>query len=497
MTATAAKRKTVRPSIVNPEVELLQDLGKLSRDPHKWVRYAFAWGEGELKDHAGPDAWQDDILAKVRDGMLTAAAAMRLAVASGHGVGKSALVSWLVLWAMSTCPDTRGVVTANTEAQLRTKTWPELAKWFRLCIASRFFNLEATSISSKDPAHAKTWRIDAIPWSERNAEAFAGLHNQGKRILVVFDEASAIADSIWETTEGALTDDNTEILWFAFGNPTRCSGRFYECFGRFRDRWTTATVDSRTARMANQKQITEWIADYGEDSDFVRVRVAGKFPKTSVQQMIPTEAVEAAMGRKVHPGTVNGAAKVLGVDPARFGQDKTTLWLRQGIAARKIGERSGMDTVAVAGLVSSVIERENPDAVFVDEGGLGAGVVDALRAMGRCVSGVQFGGGASDAARFQNKRAEMWWGLREWLEHGAVLPVDDTLRADLVGPEYSYTLQGRIKLESKDDMKARGLSSPDNADALALTFAAPVAAPADSLMAFRPTMAKADYDVLS
>src|SRR5690606_38633063 len=112
-----------------------------------------------------------------------------------------------------------------------------------------------------------------VPWSERNTEAFAGLHNAGKRIIVIFDEASAIPDIIWETTEGALTDVDTEILWFVFGNPTRNTGRFRDCFdgGKFAHRWRQQKVDSRQVQRTNKKEIEDWIADYGLDSDFVRV----------------------------------------------------------------------------------------------------------------------------------------------------------------------------------------------------------------------------------
>ena len=156
--------------------------------------------------------------------------AIQLAVASGHGIGKTALVSWIILWAISTKPDARGVVTANTETQLKTKTWAELGKWFHMFIGKDFFSLTATALFAKDSAHERTWRIDMVPWCERNTEAFAGLHNKERRILVVFDEASAIPDVIWETTEGALTDANTEIIWCVFGNPTRNTGRFRECF---------------------------------------------------------------------------------------------------------------------------------------------------------------------------------------------------------------------------------------------------------------------------
>ena len=213
-------------------------------DPLAFVLAAFDWGEGELAGYDGPNHWQAEILAQIRDGLLTPGAAIRIAVASGHGVGKSALVAWLILWALATFEDTRGVVTANTEVQLRTKTWAELAKWHRRCLVRSWFVFTATALHSADPEHEKTWRVDMVAWSERQTEAFAGLHNQGKRILVVFDEASAIPDAIWEVTEGALTDIGTEIVWFTPGNPTRNTGRFRACFGGLAHRWWTRAPTS-------------------------------------------------------------------------------------------------------------------------------------------------------------------------------------------------------------------------------------------------------------
>jgi hypothetical protein len=213
------------------EQKLLKDLAALSGDPLRFVRYAFPWGEpgSELAASQGPEPWQVDLLSQIRDG-LSPNEAIQLAIASGHGIGKSAFVSWLVLWSISTFEDTRGVVTANTETQLKTKTWAEVAKWYRMFVGKELFKLTATAIFSVDAAHERTWRIDMVPWSERNTEAFAGLHNKGKRIVVIFDEASAIPDPIWETTEGALTDRDTEIIWFVAGNPTRNTGRFRGCF---------------------------------------------------------------------------------------------------------------------------------------------------------------------------------------------------------------------------------------------------------------------------
>src|SRR5436853_2545763 len=200
--------------------DFILELAEYSLDPYGFVLWAFPWGvPGELAECPGPEPWQVRILQDLGRGLTTPEQAIRLARTSGHGIGKSALVAWIILWAMSTLEDTVGVVTANTENQLKTKTWVQLAKWFRLCLTRDMFRMTATAIFSRDPEHETTWRFDMVPWSERNTEAFAGLHNQGKRVLLVFDEASAIPDLIWEVSEGALTDANTQIIWAAFGNP--------------------------------------------------------------------------------------------------------------------------------------------------------------------------------------------------------------------------------------------------------------------------------------
>ena len=162
---------------IDPERVLVEDITAFEHDPLGFVLYAFPWGSGDLEGHDGPDAWQRELLSDIGNEIITATQAIQIARASGHDIGKSALVAWIILWAMSTREDTRGVVTANTEGQLRTKTWPEVAKWHRLAINSHWFTVTATAIFSKDKSHEKTWRIDAIPWSESNTEAFAGLHN--------------------------------------------------------------------------------------------------------------------------------------------------------------------------------------------------------------------------------------------------------------------------------------------------------------------------------
>jgi hypothetical protein len=484
------------------EIELIKDMGRFSRDPEGFVLYAFPWGQGELAKYKAPEKWQLEILREVRDGLKTVNEVIQDAVASGNGIGKSALVAWLLLWAMSTCEDTRGVVTSNTETQLRTKTWPELAKWFRFCITRHWFELTDTSLYSRDPQHQKTWRIDRIAWSKTRPEAFAGLHNKGKRIIIVFDEASAIDDIIWETTEGALTDKDTEILWFAFGNPTRTNGRFHACFHTLGHRWKHHQIDSRTVKISNKDQIKKWVEDHGEDSDFVRVHVRGMFPLSSSLQFIPSELVEAARGKHLNESRYSFAAKVLALDNAWTGGDEIVIGLRQGLAYRQLAIlKKNDDDMKIAQAMARYEDEEKADAVFIDLG-YGTGVHSAGKQMNRNWQLVPFGGASNDP-RYLNKRAEMWGLVKDWLKGGGIIPDDAVLCEDLTGPEGYEVMTGpnagKIYLESKDDMKARGLRSPNRGDTLALTFAMPVQPKnrAHGGLASRLEMARTEYDVLA
>lgn len=826
----------------NPEKELRADIGRFSKNPLGFVKYSFPWGAagGELEKFEGPDEWQKEILIDLGKGLLTINDAIREAVASGHGIGKSALVSWIILWGMSTFEDCKIIVTANTEMQLKTKTWAELAKWYRLCITKHWFVFTATALYSSDVKHEKTWRCDMVPWSEHKTEAFAGMHNQGKRIVVIFDEAchddqtevltergwkffkdlsgqealltmdpasgiaeylrpsalhtshktgemikyrirgssflvtpnhrmlvtsqkgktsfrpagdlaqtknlevkiprsfkwlapdqthiripaltttrkvypelilntdafvellgwygseghlvyssglyrsvgftqkdtrhietlcnklgfnpkvykkcstpqvyihntqlaqwlsqfgvgckvkripgiirtlstrqiniflnayrdgdgykkslgrdifytssektaddlqelcflagqqssktkralagkdihfkshdavssvdgfvvsrtwsdtelhlktkhlervsydgmvycatlpkygvlftrrdgvcmwsgnSAIPDKIWEVTEGALTDSNTEIIWAVFGNPTRNTGRFHDCFGQFRHRWLHRHIDSRAVAITNKKQIQEWVEDFGEDSDFVRVRVRGVFPRTSDHQFISTAIVEAASHRKVVESQYTFAAKILTLDNAWTGGDEIVMAVRQGLASRIVATfRKNDDDMYIAGQLARIEDEEQADAVFIDLG-YGTGVYSAGKQMKRDWTLIAFGGASSDPG-FVNKRAEMWNLMRKWMLEGGVIPNDPILCADLVGPE-AYVVAtgpnaGKIYLESKKDMKDRGLPSPNRADAIALSFALPVK-PKDKFAQYRKDTSK-EYD---
>lgn len=465
------------------EDELTGWLADVADDPFAFVMGAFPWGMPgtSLEEDRGPETWQKEILDAVKRG-LPIDRAIQLAVASGHGIGKSALVSWLILWAISTFADTRGVITANTETQLKTKTWAELGKWYHLFIAKDYFKLTATALFQPD--RERTWRIDMVPWSERNSEAFAGLHNKGKRLILLFDEASNIPDIIWETAEGALTDAKTQIIWCVFGNPTRNSGRFRDCFkgGRFSAYWQTKQVDSREVSFTNKQDIARKVEAYGgEDNDYIKIRVLGQFPARGEMEFFNAEEIDAAMQRDCTSNAFDPLA--LGVDVARYGTNNSVLFPRKGRDARSIPRQrfNGMDTVTLANRVMQFFESHHADGIFIDGGGVGGGVVDTCRHMHLHVWDIQFGSKpdynavqGNDGERYANKRAEMYGACRAWMKGGAI-PNDPELREQMLSITYTYNKKDQIQLVSKEDLMRDGKPSPDDLDGLVLTFAHPLA----------------------
>lgn len=456
---------------------LAASIAEYTRDPSGFVLFAFPWGEGELEGYDGPDEWQIEILKALGEGLINVDQAIKIAIASGHGIGKSALVAWIILWAVSTFEDTRGVVTANTDTQLRTKTWPELAKWHRLFIGKELFTLTATALYSTQPEHEKTWRIDIIPWSENNTEAFAGLHNQGKRIVLIFDEASAIVNKIWEVSEGALTDIDTEMIWCAFGNPTRNEGRFFDCFHNLKHRWIHKQIDSRTVKITNKKQIQELVDDNGEDSDIVRIRVRGMFPRASESQFIGSDIVEAARGKHLPPHAYNFAPKILILDNAWTGGDEIVIGMRQGNAYKILSTfAKNDDDLVIAGHLARHEDEEAADAVLIDLG-YGTGVFSAGKNMGRTWTLLPMGNPSPDPG-YLNLRAYCWGQMKKWLMEGGVIPNDPVLAEEIQRP-MAFNVPtgknaGKVYLESKKDMRSRGVSSPNRADNLAMSFAVPV-----------------------
>jgi hypothetical protein len=478
-------------SALSPEDQIIEDIAGFRHDPLGYVMYAFPWGEpgSELEHEEGPREWQREFLEELgrqlRSGVDVQKAieeaiqkAIRMAVASGHGIGKSALVAWIILWALSTLEDTRGVVTANTATQLETKTWPELAVWYRRAINRDWFVYTATSIYSADPKHEKTWRFDAIPWSVHNTEAFAGLHNKRKRVVVIFDEASAVHDKIWEVTEGALTDEDTEIIWCVFGNPTRNTGRFRQAFGKFRHRWWGRQIDSRTVPGTNKTEIQQWIDDYGEDSDFVRIRVRGRFPRASSMQFIPSDLVEAAQKREAR--YLADDPLIMMLDIARGGDDNCVFRFRRGLNARagdglpkvvRIPGSEVHDSMKLVSQAIELIEQHQPDYFVYDGTGVGGPVGDRIKQLGYNVHEVQFGK-ASPNPKYLNMRAYMYAKMKEWLQAGGAIDDDPVLETDLTNVQHDHNGKDQLFLLSKKYMKEKlGLASPDDSDALAMSFA--------------------------
>lgn len=472
------------------DLALAAEIGKYHDDALGYVIFAFPWDSNpalqlvELEEpyksrfgcRYGPDAWACEFLDSVSqqvkehafDG-VNAVDAIRESISSGHGIGKSAMTGWLVSWVMSTRPFAQGTVTANTGQQLETKTWAQIQKWVKLSITAHWFEINTTKLYHKEAP--ESWFCSAQTCREENSESFAGQHAANSTSFYIFDEASAVPDIIWDVAEGGLTDG--EPMFFAFGNPTRNSGKFYECFNGQRKRWNTRQIDSRTVKLTNKKLIAEWVEDYGENSDFVKVRVRGMFPSLSLKQFISTNDVDNGFNKHLRKDQYDFAPRIITCDPAWEGDDELVIAMRQGLKFEvlKVMPKNDND-IHVANILAGFEDEHQADAVFVD-GGYGTGIISAGRTMGRDWQVVWFAGESGDPGCL-NKRAEMWKKTRDWLKEGGTLPNDQQLYRELIGPETVPRLDGKIQIESKKDMKKRGLPSPNKADSLVLTFAMPV-----------------------
>lgn len=450
-------------------------------DPLGYVRAVFPWGRGPLAQFDGPRAWQAETFERLAAHLADPATRhtpFRDAVASGHGIGKSAEIAMLTKWALDTRPGTRVVVAANSETQAYGKFLPELVKWHRLSATRDLFRATGGGLVSVAPGLGKVWRADVVAWSAHNPDSFAALHNAGGRLMLVFDEAASIDDCVWEGVQGALTDVAAEVIWLARGNPLRRTGGFRDCFTRDRALWTTRRIDTRTVEGINQANVDEIVRHYGVDSDLVRARIRGEFPHPPGRRFIDAERVAAARTRQAD--TSGSPPLVFGLDCARFGADESVLAVRCGRDARSIPwlRWQGEDTMQLAAAVALHARIWRPDAVFVDGGAMGGAVVDRLRQLGVTgVAEVHFGArghvvewAPGTLVRTADRRTELWTRMRAWLATGAI-PDEAQLADDLTSLDYVHTADGAIRLENKANAKARGIASPDAADALACTFA--------------------------
>jgi hypothetical protein len=457
-------------------------------NPLAFVMYAFPWRVAgtPLENFDGPRKWQREVLQDLADHIKANKGqvdfnTLREEISSGRGIGKSALVSWLTIWMLSTRIGSTTIISANSEAQLRSVTWAEITKWLAMSLNSHWFEVSATRLM---PAKWLTelverdlkkgtryWGVEGRLWSAENPDAYAGVHNFDG-VMVIFDEASGIDDGIWSVTSGFFTENTPNRFWMAFSNPRRNTGYFYETFHSKREFWKTKVVDARTVEGTDKAVYQQIIDEYGADSSQAHVEVYGEFPNAGDDQFIASNVVDDAMTRERYKD--QSAPIIIGVDPARFGADATVIAIRQGRDIVRIDRHRGDDTMTVVGHIIEVIEEFKPALTVIDEGGLGAGIVDRLKEQRYKVKGVNFGNKSATPIMYGNKRAEMWGKMKEWLK-SASIPKDRFLKTDLISPMMKPDSRGTIFLESKKDMKARGLASPDAADAICVTFAFPVA----------------------
>ena len=398
----------------------------------------------------------------------------RVAVRSGHKISKSLSAVLVALWWCACYDDGRVIVTAPTNNQIRNIFWRELRKTVH---RARI----ALPRPAQLPALGMQWPDgrEIIGFSTKESERMAGL--SGAHMLFIVDEASGVEEDIFEAIEGNRAGGAHILL---LGNPTQPSGTFFDAFHGKTDFYHTLHISSEEAArtpgrpegLATPEWCEEKLREWGPDDPRYQVRVLGNFADSAEAAVIPLAVVDVAQRRFEDMSTPSSQLEV-GCDPAKFGDDKTCLVARRGSKIIDIVVASKLDENAVARLANDFVERHlAPGAplalVKVDSTGLGQGV---LVAMGHLPSkrftahGIDAASLANDPEKYFNKRAELWFGLAEWLKAGGAIPrLPTDLEAELLSARYSYDARGRIKVERKEEIKKRLGRSPDIADALAL-----------------------------
>jgi hypothetical protein len=479
---------TTLPAPKTADERLADAVAQFRSDPLGFVLFAFPWGEpgSELADQDGPDEWQREFLEEigrqVRERAFDGKSPvdpMAAAVSSGHGIGKSTMVGWLVCWLMSTRPDSQGTVTANTATQVATKTWPKIQQWMKLCITRPWFRVTSERVLSA--VRPETWFCSAQTCKEENSDAFQGQHAATSTSWYIFDEASGIPEKIWEAAEGGMTDG--EPMIFAFGNCLRNTGKFYRAvFGADKGDWMHRVVDSRRSRFSNKKTLERWIERYGENSDFAKVRIYGQPPEASELQYIDWGRIREAIARPT-PMVFDDEPIIAGADFSGGGNAWNVVRFRRGLdgrvrpAVRIPGEKTRLDRGFFTGVLAEILRDRRPGhrvAMMFCDSAFGAPYVERLRALGfDNVEEINFGGPSPDRHQL-NMRAHMHYKAKEWLVHGAI-DDDDLLPYQLALPGYHLNQKNQLVIESKEDIIDRGEASPDDSDSFCLTFAHAVA----------------------
>jgi hypothetical protein len=330
--------------------------------------------------------------------------------------------------------------------------------------------------------------------SADTADQFQGFHNPN--MFIVVDEAEGVSDEIFEAVESVMTSAETSRL-LLIGNPTTVAGAFRRAFHEERNLYHAITISALDSPNVAAGKIlvpglttAQWVQErqeiWGEDNPLYRARVLGEFPEQAEDTLIRLSDIEAAANGELpasprskgvsEPIEVDENDVVLAVDVARFGSDQSVILCRRGQRVEELKAFRGLDTMQLAGRVAAAIQELQPRQVYIDEVGVGAGVVDRLREQGYRVKGINVARTATQSTIFANLRAEGYWKLREMFSAGLItIPPDNQLMGELAATRYSYDSLGRVIMESKDDMRGRGLPSPDRADALMMAFLEPAA----------------------
>lgn len=408
------------------------------------------------------------------EGLREVVKTKRLTVRSGHGTGKDAFVVWVILWFMTTRPFAKVVCTAPTARQLNDILWSELAKWFRKStLQDEFIHQKDKFFHKSSP---KEWWARAVSTQvrgskEEQAETLAGFH--GDHLLIVVDEASGVPDPVYTPLEGAMTqEDNRSIL---IGNMTKNTGYFYETHfdNKLGERWKKLHWDSRDSENVTKEMVEYFANKYGEDSNVFRIRVMGEPPLSSDNSVIPLHWARQCLGNNIE--VAEDEPIYLGVDVARFGDDDSVILPRRGQIIMPWETMKGINTIDVAARVSHVYRDTDAEGAAIDEIGVGAGVYDWLAKRNAVnVFGINVAVKADEPELYYRLRDELWWKMRENCEHARYsfpnTPEGEELCNELSSSLYRYSEQnGAIKVESKRDMKLRGVDSSNIADALGLT----------------------------
>lgn len=416
-----------------------------------------------------PDPWQLEVLRAFPHNE-------RLAMKACKGPGKTAVLAWLILNFLLTRPEAKVGATSITGDNIDNNLWPELSKWM-----AKSPLLQATFIWTKTRVEHRTygarWFAAKRTWpksgsAEEQANALAGFH--GDFVLFVLDESGGIPQSVMVAVEAVLSS-GIETKVVQAGNPTHLTGPLYRACTVEKHLWhvTTITGDPDDPKRSSRIKL-DWarnqIASYGRDNPWVMVNVLGMFPPSSINSLLGVEEVEAAMRRTLPKHLYDWAQKRLGVDVARFGDDRTVIFPRQGMAAFRPITMRNARTTDIAAKVMWCEARWGAELTLVDDTGhWGHGVIDNLITAGRPVIGVNYAGKALDP-RYKNRRAEMWLKGAKAIRNGAALPNIPEMVAELTEPTYTFT-NGVFVLEEKDQIKERLGRSPDLADAYMTTYA--------------------------